>query len=79
MSDIGGNIDIEISAVLGKTKIRIGRLVKIRRGEIIELDTRSHDLLTLYSGGIPIAKGEVITTADGNISIRITEILQKKH
>jgi len=79
MSDIGGNIDIEISAVLGKTKVRIGRLVKIRRGEIIELDTRSYDPLTLYSGGIPIAKGEIIATEGGNISIRITEILQKKH
>jgi len=78
MNDIGGNIDIEISAVLGRTKIRIGRLVKIRRGEIIELDARSRDPLTLYSGGIPIAKGEIITTG-GNISIRVTEILYKKH
>ncbi len=74
-NDIGGNINIEISAVLGKTKIRIGRLVKVRRGEIIELDARSCDPLTIYSGGIPIAKGEVIATEGGNISIRITEIL----
>ena len=75
MSNIGSNIDMEISAVLGKTKIRIGRLVKVRRGEIIELNTRAHDPITLYSGGVPIAKGEVITSASGNIGIRITEIL----
>lgn len=69
------NVFVEISVVLGRTNLPIHQLLKMGRGAIIELDSRSEDEVWLLANNVPIARGEIVVQGD-KIAVSITNTLK---
>ncbi|MDR7856259.1 flagellar motor switch phosphatase FliY [Tissierella sp.] len=71
--DLVGDIPVEITVELGRTSKRIGEILELGQGTVLELDKLVGEALSIYANGKYIAKGEVIVI-DDNFGVRVTEI-----
>lgn len=63
---------VELSVVIGRSKMPINQLLKMGRGAVIELDSHQDDEIWIVANNIPIARGEIIVQQD-KIAVQITE------
>lgn len=68
------DIELEISTVLGRTKMTLKDVFELTKGSLIELDTLENQELEIFVNGRKIGYGEVVIV-DQNFGIRITSIL----
>jgi flagellar motor switch protein FliN/FliY len=66
------NVSVELSVVLGRSKMAINQLLKMGRGAVIELDTTVNDPALILANDRVIARGEVMIV-DDHIAITITD------
>ena len=66
------NVMIELSVLLGRSKMPMQHLLKMGRGAVIPLDTKESDELWILANGHPIARGE-ITIQGERLCITVTE------
>ena len=67
------NIQIAVTAELGRAQIPIQNLMSVSEGTVIELDEQVDSLVKLVSQGVTLASGEVVVV-DGNFAIRVVEV-----
>ena len=67
-------VNLEISVVLGATKMPIHQLLRMGRGAVIELQASEDDAVTLLANEHPIARGAVFVSGD-RIGVEITSML----
>jgi flagellar motor switch protein FliN len=72
--DMLHDVEMEVSAELGRTKMSVRELLSLTPGGIIELDRAAGSPADLLVNGRLIARGEVVVV-DENFGIRITEIV----
>jgi len=72
--DMLHDVEMEVSAELGRTKMSVRELLSLNPGAIVELDRAAGSPADLLVNGRLIAKGEVVVI-DENFGIRITEIV----
>lgn len=65
-------VQVEISVVLGRSKMPMQHLLRMGRGAVIPLDTKESDQLWILANGHPIARGD-ITIQDDRLCITVTE------
>ena len=65
-------VDIELSVVLGRSKMPMHHLLRMGRGAVIPLDTKEADELWILANGHPIARGEITIQGD-RLCITVTE------
>jgi len=65
---------VDISVVLGRSRMPIHQLLKMGRGAVIELDTIDKEEVYVLANNTPVAKGEVIMKGE-QIAVNITEKL----
>ena len=70
------DIPVKVSAILGKTKMKVSQLMNLNKGAIIELDRKVGEAIDIYVNNNLVARGEVVVI-DDNFGIRIGEILHK--
>ena len=70
------DLDVELTVVLGKTRMPLRQLLRLGRGAIVALDAADRDLVDILANGHPIARGEVVVNA-GAISVKVTEMVRK--
>ena len=58
------DIPIEITAILGRTKMSLNEILELGRGSLIELDTLENQEV------------EILVNANQNFGIKITEVLE---
>ncbi|MCE8000343.1 MAG: flagellar motor switch protein FliN [Rhodobiaceae bacterium] len=63
---------VELSVVIGRSKMPINQLLKMGRGAVIELDAHQDDEVWIMANNIPIARGEIVVQED-RIAVSITE------
>jgi flagellar motor switch protein FliN/FliY len=68
------DVEMEVSAELGRTRMSVRELLSLSPGAIVELDRAAGSPADLLVNGRLIAKGEVVVV-DENFGIRITEIV----
>lgn len=68
------NIGIDISVVLGSTRVPIHQVLRMGRGAVIELDAKENDDVQILANDIPVAMGQVVLRGD-RIGITITDVL----
>jgi flagellar motor switch protein FliN/FliY len=68
------NIGIDISVVLGSTRVPIHQVLRMGRGAVIELDAKENDDVQILANDIPVATGQVVLRGD-RIGITITDVL----
>jgi flagellar motor switch protein FliN/FliY len=72
--DMLHDVEMEVSAELGRTRMSVRELLSLIPGAIVELDRAAGSPADLLVNGRLIARGEVVVI-DENFGIRITEIL----
>ncbi|GAA3930639.1 flagellar motor switch protein FliN [Actinoplanes auranticolor] len=72
--DMLHDVEMEVSAELGRTRMSVRELLSLIPGAIVELDRAAGSPADLLVNGRLIARGEVVVV-DENFGIRITEIL----
>ena len=69
------NIPVKVSAVLGKTNMKVSQLMKLNKGAIIELDRKVGEAIDIYVNNSLVARGEVVVV-DDKLGITMTEVIK---
>ena len=69
------DIPVKVSAILGKTKMKVSHLLKLNKGAIIELDRKVGEAIDIYVNNNLVARGEVVVV-DEKLGITMTEIVK---
>lgn len=71
------DVPIEVSVVLGETKISIEQLLKMGSGSIVQLNRKVGESVDMFVNDRCVARGEVVVV-DGKIGITMTEIIKSE-
>ena len=72
--DLIMDVPLDISVVLGRSKLNIKEILNLGTGSLIELDKLAEEPVEILVNGKPVALGEVVVI-DENFGVRITEIV----
>ncbi len=72
--DLLHDVEMEVSAELGRTRMSVRELLALSPGSVVELDRAAGSAADLLVNGRLIARGEVVVIEE-NFGIRITEIV----
>ncbi|QBD85211.1 flagellar motor switch phosphatase FliY [Clostridium tetani] len=72
--DLIMDVPLDISVVLGRTKLNIKEILNLGTGSLIELDKLAEEPVEILVNGKPVAFGEVVVI-DENFGVRITDIV----
>ncbi len=75
--DVLMNVSLAVSAELGRCSLRLGDLLKLGSGAVVELDRRAGAPIDLLVNGRLIARGEIVAV-DERFGVRITEVVATK-
>jgi flagellar motor switch protein FliN len=75
--DVLMNVALGVSAELGRCSLRLGELLKLGSGAVVELDRRAGAPIDLFVNGKLIARGEIVAV-DDRYGVRLTEVLTAK-
>ncbi|KUR69893.1 hypothetical protein AQZ52_17475 [Novosphingobium fuchskuhlense] len=67
-------VQVELEAFVGRAKITIAELKRLRQGDALALATQLNQAIELRLNGQVIARGEVVAVGD-NFGVRLTEIV----
>ena len=68
------DIELNVSVILGRTKIALKDIFELGKGSLIELDTFENQEVEIYVNGRKIGYGQIVVI-DQNFGVRITNIL----
>lgn len=71
--DLLADVELEVSVELGRRRLPLSEVARLRVGSVVELDTEAGDPLVVYANGRRIATGEAVVV-DGQLGIRVTAI-----
>jgi flagellar motor switch protein FliN/FliY len=66
-------VEVDVTLELGRKRMRIADVLRLRAGATIELPKTAGDLLDIYVNGKLIARGEPVVVGD-RYGVRIVEI-----
>jgi len=69
------DIPVKVSAVLGKSTMKVNELLKLGRGAVIELDRKVGEAIDIYVNKQLVARGEVVVVED-RLGVTMTEIIK---
>ena len=68
------DIELNVSVILGRTKMALKDIFELGKGSLIELDTFENQEVEIYVNGRKIGYGQIVVI-DQNFGVRITDIL----
>ena len=69
------DVPVQVSAVLGRSRMDVGQLLKLGPGAILELDRRVGEAIDIYVNNRLVARGEVVLVED-KLGVTMTEIIK---
>ena len=69
------NVEVTLSAELGRTKLQLKDAIEYDSGSIIVLDKNENDSIDIFVNDILIAKGKIVAIED-SYGIKIVEIVE---
>ncbi|NWG23380.1 MAG: flagellar motor switch protein FliN [Pseudorhodoplanes sp.] len=69
-------VSLDISVVLGCTRMPIHQVLRLGRGAIIELDANEDDDVTILANNFPVAVGTVVISGN-RIAVEVRELLPR--
>lgn len=70
------SLQVELTEVLGKTRLPLRKLLRMGRGAVIALDASEVDAVDILANGLLIARGRV-TVERGTIAVEVIELVRK--
>ena len=68
------DIELNVSVILGRTKMALKDIFELGKGSLIELDTFENQEVEIYVNGRKIGYGQIVVIVQ-NFGVRITNIL----
>ncbi len=68
------DVPVQVSAVLGRSRMDVGALLKLGPGSVLELDRRVGEAIDIYVNNRLVARGEVVLVED-KLGVTMTEII----
>lgn len=75
--DSVADIPVQVSVVLGRTKMQVSQLLKLGRGAVMELERKVGEPVDIYVNNRLVAKGEVVVVED-RIGVTMTEVIKNE-
>ena len=72
--DLIRDVDLDLKIELGRTRMYLEDVLKLRKGSVVPLDKLAGDPVDIYVNGRLIARGEVLVLND-NFCVRIAELI----
>ncbi|MFV0623208.1 flagellar motor switch protein FliN [Sphingomonas sp. ac-8] len=69
------DVQVKVRAVLGRARMPIGQLLRLKTGMVVELDRRVGEPVDVYVNDRLIARGEVVMI-DNSLGVTLTEIIR---
>ncbi len=69
------DVPVNVTAVLGKTRMEVSQLLKLGAGQLLELDRRVGEAIDIYVNNRLVARGEVVVIED-KLGVTMTEIIK---
>jgi flagellar motor switch protein FliN/FliY len=69
------DVPVNVSAVLGRTRMDVGDLLKIGPGTILELDRKVGEAIDIFVNNRLVARGEVVLVKE-RLGVTMTEIIK---
>jgi flagellar motor switch protein FliN len=69
------DIPVNVTAVLGKSRMQVSKLLKLGRGAVVELDRKVGEAIDIYVNNRLVARGEVVVVED-RLGVTMTEIIK---
>lgn len=75
--DLLGDVEMAVTAVLGRTRLSVRHLLGLAVGHVVELDRTADSAVDLLVNGTLVARGEVVVI-DDEFGVRVTEIVGRR-
>ncbi|MEX0753070.1 MAG: flagellar motor switch protein FliN [Xanthobacteraceae bacterium] len=69
------DVPVQVSAVLGRSRMDVGALLKLGPGAVLELDRKVGEAIDIYVNNRLVARGEVVLVED-KLGVTMTEIIK---
>ena len=69
------DVPVQISAVLGRSRMDVGELLRLGPGAVLELDRKVGEAIDIYVNDRLVARGEVVLVEE-KLGITMTEIIK---
>jgi flagellar motor switch protein FliN/FliY len=69
------DVPVQISAILGRSRMEVGDLLKLGPGTVLELDRKVGEAIDIYVNNRLVARGEVVLVED-KLGVTMTEIIK---
>lgn len=70
------NVPVTVTVSLGQKRMTVQEILQLQTDSVIALSSRVEDPVSLYIDGRLIARGELIETEQGQIAVKIVEIIE---
>lgn len=68
------DVDLDLKIELGRTRMQLEEVLKLRRGSVVTLDKLAGDPVDIFVNGRMVARGEVLVLND-NFCVRVAQLL----
>jgi len=69
------DVPVNISAILGRTRMEVSELLKLQVGTVVELDRKVGEAIDIYVNNRLVARGEVVVVEE-RLGVTMTEIIK---
>jgi flagellar motor switch protein FliN/FliY len=69
------DVPVQVSAVLGRSRMDVGELLKLGPGSVLELDRKVGEAIDIYVNDRLVARGEVVLVEE-KLGVTMTEIIK---
>ena len=69
------DVPVRVSAILGRTRMDVGQLLKLGVGSVLELDRKVGEAIDIYVNNRLVARGEVVLV-ENKLGVTMTEIIK---
>ena len=69
------DVPVKVSAVLGRSRMEVGELLRLGPGAVLELDRKVGEAIDIYVNDRLIARGEVVLVEE-KLGVTMTEIIK---
>jgi flagellar motor switch protein FliN/FliY len=71
------DVPVKVSAVLGRSRMDVAELLKLKAGAVVELDRKVGEAIDIYVNDRLVARGEVVLVED-RLGVTMTEIIKDR-
>src|SRR5262245_37655353 len=69
------DVPVNVSAILGRTHMEVGKLLKLGVGSVLELDRKVGEAIDIFVNNRLVARGEVVLV-ENKLGVTMTEIIK---